>query len=283
MELCRLPLLCRWENQRMLSSFTNKLITKQQCYQKLRDKLHEVKSVLEYCLYAEYEPCRRVGPYTAVYTRPCTCTRPCTQPCTGRVHESLSLRNLVQWCILTIFSLHTIKNLMSLQPRWQTADARSCLRSIYSYWTDTVRTPTDKQGEIATWYVLMKHHITLIKLHYVYRSYIPYVHHVRDLTSAHRWYFGSDRQWLKLLPHAVKCGRFCFWRRQSVVFCVCMKYLGNRWTDLRQIHTEDVFRPSLGRLKVSVKGQGHQWQNGIFRPFWRPACGLCFVKHIFSL
>jgi len=27
-----------------------------------------------------------------------------------------------------------------------------------------------------------------------------------------------------------------------------MKYLGNRWTDLRQIHTEDVFGPSLGRV-----------------------------------
>jgi len=31
-------------------------------------------------------------------------------------------------------------------------------------------------------------------------------------------------------------------------FCLCMKYLGNRWTDLRQIHMEDVFGPSLGRV-----------------------------------
>ena len=30
------------------------------------------------------------------------------------------------------------------------------------------------------------------------------------------------------------------------VFCLCMKYLRNRWMDLRQIHTEDVFGPSLG-------------------------------------
>ena len=29
-------------------------------------------------------------------------------------------------------------------------------------------------------------------------------------------------------------------------FCLCMKYLGNRWTDLHQIHKEDVFGPSLG-------------------------------------
>jgi len=32
-------------------------------------------------------------------------------------------------------------------------------------------------------------------------------------------------------------------------------------------------------LKVKVKGQGHQGQNGIFRPFWRPVCGLCLVTN----
>jgi len=30
--------------------------------------------------------------------------------------------------------------------------------------------------------------------------------------------------------------------------CLCTKYLGNRWTDLCQIHREDVFGPSLGRV-----------------------------------
>jgi len=44
------------------------------------------------------------------------------------------------------------------------------------------------------------------------------------------------------------CRRFCFWRRQSVVFCLCMKYLGNRRTDLRHIHTEDMLGPSLGQV-----------------------------------
>jgi len=43
------------------------------------------------------------------------------------------------------------------------------------------------------------------------------------------------------VPHAVNCERFWFWRRLSAVFCLCMKYLRNRWADLRQIHTEDVF------------------------------------------
>jgi len=37
----------------------------------------------------------------------------------------------------------------------------------------------------------------------------------------------------------------------SVTFCWCMKYLRNRWTDLRQIHREDVFGPSLGRVWMS--------------------------------
>jgi len=49
------------------------------------------------------------------------------------------------------------------------------------------------------------------------------------------------------LQHTVNCGRFCFWCRQSV-FCLCMKYLGNRWTNLRQIHTEDMLGPYLGQV-----------------------------------
>jgi len=41
--------------------------------------------------------------------------------------------------------------------------------------------------------------------------------------------------------------------------CLCAKYPGNRWTHLRQIHTEDVFDSLLGRVwmsrsKVNVTG-----------------------------
>jgi len=62
------------------------------------------------------------------------------------------------------------------------------------------------------------------------------------------------------------------------VFCLCMKYLGHRWTDFRQIHTEDEFGPSLGWVwRSKVKGQGHQRQKHHFRPFRRPVCGLCLV------
>jgi len=40
-----------------------------------------------------------------------------------------------------------------------------------------------------------------------------------------------------------------------------MKYLRNRWTDLRQIRTEEVFGPSLGRVwrsRSKVKRQGQK-------------------------
>ena len=76
----------------------------------------------------------------------------------------------------------------------------------------------------------------------------------------------GNQMWA-FLPHAVNCGRFCFWRHQSVVFCLCMKYLGNRWTDLRHIHTEDACGPSLGRVwrsRSKLKGQGHQGQKRHF-------------------
>jgi len=86
------------------------------------------------------------------------------------------------------------------------------------------------------------------------------------------------------LPHAVNCLRFCFWRRLWL-FCLCMKYVGNRWTDLRQIHREDVFGHSLGRVwmwRSKVKGQGRQRQKRTFRPFSAAcfACSLCLVKHL---
>jgi len=53
----------------------------------------------------------------------------------------------------------------------------------------------------------------------------------------------------------------------SVTFCLCMKYLRNRLTDLRQIHSEDVFGPSLGRVWMS--GQRSRWprtKQALFSP-----------------
>jgi len=83
------------------------------------------------------------------------------------------------------------------------------------------------------------------------------------------------RQNVKRLPW------FCFWRRQSVVFCLCVKYLGNCWTDLRQIHREDMFGPSLGRVWRSwQRSRSLGTENGIFRSVRRSACGLRLVKHL---
>jgi len=59
----------------------------------------------------------------------------------------------------------------------------------------------------------------------------------------------------------------------SLVFCLCTKYLWNRWTDFHQIHMEDSFGPSLGRVSrlrstIRVNGQGHQGQKvAFFGPF----------------
>jgi len=49
------------------------------------------------------------------------------------------------------------------------------------------------------------------------------------------------------LPHTVNCVTLFF----GTVTFLCMKYLQNRRTDLRQIHRDDVFGPSLGRVWMS--------------------------------
>jgi len=68
------------------------------------------------------------------------------------------------------------------------------------------------------------------------------------------------------LLHAANCVRFGFWHCMWL-FCLCMKYLRNRWMDLRQIHSEDVFGPSLGRVWMS--GQRSRWprtKQALFSP-----------------
>ena len=83
-------------------------------------------------------------------------------------------------------------------------------------------------------------------------------------------------------------------------FCLCLKYLRNGWTDLRQIHREDMFGPSFGfechgqRSKVKVTrdkktrlalpsppgsirmaNSVHQQRTAPFRGL---ACGACLAK-----
>ena len=75
------------------------------------------------------------------------------------------------------------------------------------------------------------------------------------------------------------------WTAQGSVFaavcdffaCLCMKYVGNRWTNLRHIHTEDVFGPSLGQVwmpRSKVKGQGHEGQKLAVYSQHLQRCGL---------
>ena len=68
-----------------------------------------------------------------------------------------------------------------------------------------------------------------------------------------------------LLPHAVNCARFCFWLCMWR-FCLCVKYLWNCWTALHQIHRENVFGPSLGRVWMS---RPPRTKNGILGRYLR--------------
>jgi len=64
------------------------------------------------------------------------------------------------------------------------------------------------------------------------------------------------------------------------LFVYPIKYLGNRWTELRQIHREDVFGPSLGRVWMSRSKVNVIREKRHFWPFRRPVRGLCLVKHL---
>ena len=61
---------------------------------------------------------------------------------------------------------------------------------------------------------------------YVYASH---VHLFIFICVSFKLYLGTyNVDYYRTQLTAVNCERFCFWRRQSVVFCLCMKYLGNR-------------------------------------------------------
>jgi len=81
------------------------------------------------------------------------------------------------------------------------------------------------------------------------------------------------------LPHAVNCGRFCFWRRQSVVFLVVYEISREQLNGFAtNSHGRRVWSLARTRSRSKVKGQGHQGQKTHCRPFRRPACVLCLVK-----
>jgi len=72
---------------------------------------------------------------------------------------------------------------------------------------------------------------------------------------------------LILLPHSVNCRRFCFWCRQSVVFCLWWNILGTTERICTKFTWKTclLFGPLLGRVwrsRTKVKGhQGQKWHS----------------------
>jgi len=81
------------------------------------------------------------------------------------------------------------------------------------------------------------------------------------------------------VPHAVNCIRFCF--GSSEIFLFVYEISREPLNDFAPIsQRRRVWSLCRRSLNVKVKGQGHQEQIRHFGPFRRPACGLCFVKHL---
>jgi len=71
---------------------------------------------------------------------------------------------------------------------------------------------------------------------------------------------------LCLLPHAVNCGRFCFWRRQS--FFVCVWNISGTAEHRRRVW-------SLARMSLKVKIKGQRSRSpGTKTAFFDPFGGL---------
>ena len=87
------------------------------------------------------------------------------------------------------------------------------------------------------------------------------------------------------LLHAVNCERFCFWRHHFVVFCLCMKYLGEPLNGFEPYsHGRRLWSLARMSLKVKVKRSRSPGTKTIFfRLFRQPACSLCLVEHLWPL
>jgi len=79
------------------------------------------------------------------------------------------------------------------------------------------------------------------------------------------------------LPYAVNCGMFCFWRRQSVLIRLSIKYLENRAPNSHVRRTCLV--PRSGEFEVQgqkSKVNVTRDKNGIFSVL----SAACLVKHL---
>jgi len=84
-----------------------------------------------------------------------------------------------------------------------------------------------------------------------------------------------------ITAHAVNCGRFSFWRRRSVFF-VCVWNISGTAEGICAKFTR---KACLVPRSDEFEGKGQMsrspgTKHGIFRPFRRPACGLCLAKHL---
>jgi len=105
-------------------------------------------------------------------------------------------------------------------PFWDTVQSRSL----------TQETPPGVTSRITVCRRPVKHQVTIFATAVICRATF-----YRTQWTAEGSVFGADSLW---------------------IFCLCMKYLGNSWTDLRQIHMEDVFSHSLAwvwRSRSNVK------------------------------
>jgi len=83
----------------------------------------------------------------------------------------------------------------------------------------------------------------------------------------------------QFLLHAVNCVGFCFWHCDFVLFVykISREPLNGFAPNS---HGRHIWSLAHTNLNVKVKGQGTMEKNGIFRTLRRPACCLCFVKHL---
>jgi len=66
----------------------------------------------------------------------------------------------------------------------------------------------------------------------------------------------------RIITHAVNCGRFCFWRRQSAYFWFMYEISRKPLNGLApNSHGKCVWSHARTNLKVKVKGQGHRGQK----------------------
>jgi len=83
------------------------------------------------------------------------------------------------------------------------------------------------------------------------------------------------------LPHSVNCGRFCFWRRQSVGFLFVYEISREQLNGFApSSHRRHVWSPARMTSKVMVKVQGHQNKKRHFPTLSAACVRLFLVKHL---